>query len=169
MPTKGFRSRIDFRSRISFRSRIGFTLVELLIAVSILGVLVGAVIVVINPAGVLKRSRDAKCKSDLQLIHTALEFFHQNNTVYPDFSLCTEITSTEDLGLVSGGYIKQIPTAPDGGGYYYISSDSGAQFKLVTKLEISGNYDNKQCDSGVVTACSAIVDDNHCYKISNTF
>jgi len=43
----------------------GFTLIELLIVVAIIGVLMGIVVVVLNPAQILIRSRQGVCKGNV--------------------------------------------------------------------------------------------------------
>lgn len=50
----------------------GFTLLELLIVVSIIAILSVALVLVLNPAEALKKSRDAQRMSDLSTIKTAL-------------------------------------------------------------------------------------------------
>jgi prepilin-type N-terminal cleavage/methylation domain-containing protein len=43
----------------------GFTLVELLVVIAIIGVLMGIVVVVLNPAQILIRSRQGVCKANV--------------------------------------------------------------------------------------------------------
>ena len=43
----------------------GFTLVELLVVIAIIGVLMGIVVVVLNPAQILVRSRQGVCKGNV--------------------------------------------------------------------------------------------------------
>jgi type IV pilus assembly protein PilA len=50
----------------------GFTLVELLVVVAIIAVLAGVVIVAINPAALLQKSRDATRLQDVENIHKAM-------------------------------------------------------------------------------------------------
>ena len=58
----------------SLRSlRRGFTLIELLIVISILGILAVAVLSAINPVEQLKKSRDARRKSDVAELLNAHE------------------------------------------------------------------------------------------------
>ena len=50
----------------------GFTLIELLVAIAVLAVLSAAVVLVLNPAELLKQSRDSTRISDLAAINSAL-------------------------------------------------------------------------------------------------
>ena len=47
------------------KSRRGFTLIELLVVIAIIGVLMGIVVVVLNPAQILVRSRQGVCKGNV--------------------------------------------------------------------------------------------------------
>jgi general secretion pathway protein G len=62
-------------------SRNGFTLLELLVTVTIIAVL--TVIGVVSYSSVNKRSRDVKRKSDLEQIRSALEMYRADNAEYP--------------------------------------------------------------------------------------
>lgn len=57
----------------------GFTLVELLIVVAILGILSTAVVTVLNPAELLKRSRDSTRFADIDAINKALSVTNIDN------------------------------------------------------------------------------------------
>lgn len=59
----------------------GFTLVEMLIVISIIGVLATIGLSIYQP--VVKRSRDSRRISDLKLIQSALEDFHADQLYYP--------------------------------------------------------------------------------------
>jgi len=58
----------------------GFTLLELLIVIAIIAILSVALIIVINPAETLKKSRDANRISDLNTIKTALGIYLTSTT-----------------------------------------------------------------------------------------
>lgn len=61
--------------------RRAFTLIELLVVISIVGLLLTAGLV--SYRTVSQRSRDAKRKSDIEQIRSALEFFRSENGFYP--------------------------------------------------------------------------------------
>lgn len=60
------------RSSCSSRSQKGFTLLELLIVISIIAILSIALVFLLNPAETLKKARDAQRISDLKAVKTAL-------------------------------------------------------------------------------------------------
>ncbi len=53
----------------------GFTLIELLIVIAILALLMSIIIVTLNPAELLKKSRDTKRVSDLNALRTAINLY----------------------------------------------------------------------------------------------
>lgn len=82
-----------------------FSLIELLISVSIIGVLTLAVLVVIEPAKIRAKTRDAQRRSDLQTIKSALELYITDNKTYPtsgDGSTCGSSHVWEKISGLSG-------------------------------------------------------------------
>ncbi|HNT30695.1 MAG TPA: type II secretion system protein, partial [bacterium] len=59
------------------KTQQGFTLIELLVVVAIIGML--SVIVMTSLSNVRKKSRDAKRKSDIQAINTAIQLYIDDN------------------------------------------------------------------------------------------
>lgn len=53
----------------------GFTLIELLIVIAVLAILTAAVVVVLNPAELLKQARDSQRFSDLDTLKSALSLY----------------------------------------------------------------------------------------------
>ena len=61
----------------------GFTLLELLIVIGILAILSTTMIIVINPAEMLKKARDSQRMSDLNTLKTAIAYYLTNaSTIY---------------------------------------------------------------------------------------
>ena len=62
------------------KKQAGFTLIELMVVISIIGVLTGIVLVSMNDTRAL--ARDARRKSDLGQIATAIELYYLNHNSY---------------------------------------------------------------------------------------
>lgn len=58
----------------------GFTLLELLIVITILAILTLVVVLFINPVEILKKSRDVQRMSDLDITRSAINLYLQDNT-----------------------------------------------------------------------------------------
>lgn len=91
--------------------RKGFTLIEVLVAVTIIAVLVS--IGVVSYGSVNKRSRDAKRKGDVEQMRSALEMYRADYGSYPDPSGSLAWTDASGLSatLVST-YVPAIPSDP---------------------------------------------------------
>ena len=106
-----------------------FTLVELLIVVSILGILSGLVISVINPARLQKGARDANRRKDLAVVAETLEQYYADWNRYP----VTSDYSAATFFLTNNGYISTAPTDPKDFSYCYTST--GQTFVLCAAFE----------------------------------
>lgn len=132
------------------KQRKGFTLVELLVVISIIGLLSTLAVVALNQARV--RARDSKRLSDVKQIQTALELHYADQGVYPVEA--TAITLGEDATdvLTENGFendtaatgtnvYMKVPinfAAPVTDGYDYVSAD-GTTYTISFELESSNN------------------------------
>jgi prepilin-type N-terminal cleavage/methylation domain-containing protein len=131
----------------------GFTLVEILVVVTIIGILASVIYANFNEGGA--QSRDAKRKADLVLVQAALELYKQENGRYP--AGCKGTNGEEWSGEIGtnyvcpGGssqyivdlapkYIKVLPTDPKPGtgdyGYVYRTNTNGSVYKLVARNSV---------------------------------
>lgn len=161
-------------SRLSLtKSFRGFTLIELMITISIIAII--SAIGLTSYSQAQKLARDAKRKQDLRSIATALELYHQKNKRYP----CTEgwIQSSDSTSFwlterslpycsgfttkvnLDNAYINQMPHDPlkDSGnptigtnnGYGYRDGDgcttgAGNYYLLATRLENTGDPERNE-------------------------
>lgn len=100
--------------RLGFRNRMGFTLVELIITMSLIAILSS-----FGMNGYLnsqKRARDAERQSDLYQYKVALENYASiNGSVYPTASG----EASTALEVLKPNYMSDLPTDPKGNTYYY--------------------------------------------------
>ncbi len=97
-----------------------FTLVEMLITVALVAVLVGTVLVIVNPAKLRGKARDAQRLNNLKSIQGAIELYHADNRKYPPFagSLAiipeTGVPATQDAltNALIPNYISHLPLDP---------------------------------------------------------
>ena len=87
---------------MKFRNQKGFTLIELLVTIAVIGIMMGAVIVAINPAKRLADARDADGKGRVAGVASAMEAcFTKELGSYADCDTMSDLTG--------GGYLKQDP------------------------------------------------------------
>src|SRR3989344_1099535 len=98
----------------------GFTLIEVLVVVSIVGLL--ASVVLVGLGGFRARGRDTRRLADLKSIQNGLELFYTKNNSYP--------ADLQDLIDPSLG-INKLPKDPTAGvDYSYTSCDSSQSYVL---------------------------------------
>ncbi len=131
-------------------TRRGFTLIELLIVISIIGILSAISIVALSI--VAQNGRDAKRKTDLKVIQSALEYYYADQGQYPDVIRFGDKLSSSDGKKV---YYNQLPQDPS---YEYIPSPDGKKYCL------KANLDNRRNAPGDNT--NSCTDANHNYGLA---
>jgi general secretion pathway protein G len=130
----------------------GFTLIELLITITLIGILSGIVaMAMVNPQ---KEARDARRKSDLELIRSGLEIYNADCGKYPttaSFPLSTA-TSLSGSGTCANIYITAVPKDPTSGrNYSYVSA--GTTYTLCANLEMPSSTTLTCGSCGSAGAC----------------
>ena len=104
----------------------GFTLVELLVAIAIIGMLASVVLVSLNSARA--KARDARRIADVHSIQLALENYYDTNGAYP--------TQAADAAPPAATFPSgTVPKDPNGTSNYHYQSATGATYCLGTVLE----------------------------------
>ena len=107
----------------------GFTLIELMIVITLIGVLAAVILSVMNPVTQQQKARDGRRKSDLEQIRTALEMYRaDNNGIY----LSGNGKASDVLPGLSP-YLSNFPSDP--GSYQYYYSGSSVSYSLCAYLE----------------------------------
>jgi prepilin-type N-terminal cleavage/methylation domain-containing protein len=129
----------------------GFTLVELLIAVSLIAILTGVMLAVLNPRGIQAKARDAQRVSDLAKVKVALENYYADNRAYPlSLLIWKPVPSLNTPSALDSKYINKLPEDPKKTssvvcsvagwrGYGYKSTADGQTYALVANMELTSS------------------------------
>ncbi|MBW7944528.1 prepilin-type N-terminal cleavage/methylation domain-containing protein [Patescibacteria group bacterium] len=107
-------------------SKLGFTLIELMVVVSIIGVLMAAGILAFSNAQ--QNARDAKRRADVDALSKALEQYYGNNAAYP--ASASSLTTFFPSG--------SLPTDPQGSNYDIKLAAGGTAYCVCATLEKPG-------------------------------
>ncbi len=106
----------------------GFTMIELLVVVSIIGLL--AALALVSFTGSQKQARDSARKSDLRQYSTSLEgFANKNDGLYPMYAVASGVTASSPTGLCGDLGLETCPEDPKNSNdpsYYYRYQSDGA-------------------------------------------
>ena len=111
------------RLRPSHRLSRGFTLIELVLVLTIIIVLVGSGIYIINQQGVLDTAQETRISGDIQAISAQLEVYQARNGRYPTteqgLAALVEKPSKDPLPERWTRLMDEIPTDPWKQPYHY--------------------------------------------------
>lgn len=155
----------QFRFGANKLNSAGFTLVELLIVISVIGVLAAGFITLINPSHHLKNSRDSRRKSDLKQIQAALELYRSDQGLYPAEGGGHTVDNcsgkfVDTCGSASIVYLQSVSKDPStGNNYYYCTGGCGSPangYRIYSCLENANDTDPNKLSSlpgGVSISC----------------
>src|ERR1700719_2922177 len=69
------------------KSKKGFTLIELLVVIAIIAILSVVVVLTLNPAELLRQSRDSNRLSDLDTLNHALSIYNADQSTGANFNM----------------------------------------------------------------------------------
>ena len=145
----------------------GFTLVELMVVVTIMAIL--AAIVYANIGAASPKARDAERQADIRNLQTAIEQFKLKNGRYPAMG-CTpgadQISGENDCSAYVAGlapdYITVLPKDTKRGtavGYAYVTNTEGSSYKVmavgtVESETVTNTNPFKRCENSGVGICT---------------
>lgn len=117
----------------------GFTIIELLVAIVVVGILAG--ITIVSYTGIQQRSRDTERSGHIAQIQIAIDKYYADNSQYP--LVCAADDTPCDASLLAtplSDYIEAIPTDPSFAGtgtdYQYVrGGTSGNAYGLLVSYE----------------------------------
>lgn len=147
-------------SKNLLKKNSGLTLVEIIIAFAILGILAAWAIGSLNPRAQICKATDAKRKSDLKRIQVALEDYYEDHNCYPDSLAGGESFSP---------YLETVPLDPDGESYLYsipAGVTSPQSYRIYTRLCYECDPDIPKVGCG--TGCGPGSSSDYNYGVCST-
>jgi len=145
-----YHSLLNLNNLVRFFSRNdGFTLIEILVAITLFVIIIGGVFFALNPFKQIEKGQDAQRHQDLQQIKNAIETYYQDNSCYPQ-----EIPFGQEWSSGETVYMKSVPQDPtcgnDGGSCYQYLTDfeaenSCAQWNVVFAKLSTDAFGNASC------------------------
>lgn len=155
----------------------GFTLIEILLVITILGLL--AVMISSNFFSSLKKGRDVRRKSDIQSIQKAFEVYYEDVGRFPPSGVLSQSQlcyhDGVDYDCNKKRYMQSIPTDPTIGNYVYETDAEGTYYKLYSCIENDQDVSQgikllsgEQSPNGWIEGCGSGVCANCKFKVESS-
>ncbi len=134
----------------------GFTLIEILAAIAIVGIISSLIVVQMN--GASNATKDTKRKADIDLIKNAIISYRtENYSSAPVESTKCDVGSCTTLSSSLTPFLATFPSDPDSGqNYYYSSSADGTDCTLYATLS-DGTIYRYSCDTNTTDNPTPVV------------
>ncbi len=146
----------------------GFTFIELLVVIGLITTLSAIVIASFDPLSQLQKGEDARRKSDIAQVRTALESYYQDFGRYPQSSSEYQIMAPVAIEWGSSWtpYIEVLPKDKLTKKYaYYVPDATGQTYYLYASLD-RGGKDPEACNNGA--QCSSVPSESACRTNADT-
>ncbi len=150
--------------KVDIKGLAAFTLVELLVVITVVGVLTAAIIGILNSQGLYRRGRDSQRLSDLQKVQGALERYFVDYSKYPTSPDWNNVNSA--LAALNPTYLTSFPQDPKettpttdpcragAQSYFYRTASNDKVYFLVTIMETEEAASKSLCSSAGICLSS---------------
>ena len=141
------------------KNHFGFTLVELLVVITIIALL--TLMGMVSYQGATRKGRDGRRTADMEQIRSALEIFRSDSVTneYPDL-----------LGELAPTYIQELPVDPKDHLYVYEPVDGGTgkrAYNLCAHLETKESLTTDGCGGTEACGTDGSLDNKCNYEVKN--
>lgn len=141
----------DFLATLpGFSSSAGFTMIELLVVISVIGILAVAVLSSINPIEQINKGRDTRTRSDAAQLINAVDRYFAIHETYPwndDFDSASAGVGSDFTAAVGSSYEDAFSYNPDGTN----QAEFNWVWHLVSTAEVKQGYVNRLvADDGII-------------------